>query len=59
MSAFVDNVFDTHSVINYALGQADTYAVGIVNPPTVQQNQYTFRPRTVGVTATWRMGPGH
>jgi len=59
VSAFVDNVFDTHSVINYALGQADTYAVGIVNPPTVQQNQYTFRPRTVGVTATWRMGPGH
>ncbi len=59
VSAFVDNVFDSHTVINYALGQADTYAVGIVNPPTVQQNQFTFRPRTVGVTATWRIGPGH
>jgi hypothetical protein len=43
-------------VTNYALGAVDPY-----NPagsPTVQQNQYTFRPRTFGITATWRTGPG-
>ncbi|HUA89925.1 MAG TPA: TonB-dependent receptor [Steroidobacteraceae bacterium] len=47
LAAFCDNLFDTHTVTNYALGQTDgTY--------TPQQNAYTFRPRTVGITATWR-----
>jgi hypothetical protein len=46
---------DTHTVTNFALGQTDPY-----NPagsPSQQQNQYTFRPRTFGVTVTWH-GPG-
>jgi hypothetical protein len=56
LTPFIDNLFDNHTVTNYALGQLDPY-----NPagsPTPQQNAYTFRPRTFGITATWRSGPG-
>jgi outer membrane receptor protein involved in Fe transport len=45
LAAFCNNLFDSHTVINYALGQTD----GTVTP---QQNAYTFRPRTVGLTFT-------
>ncbi len=46
LAVFCDNLFDSHTVNNYALGQTDgTY--------TPQQNAYTFRPRTVGLTFTW------
>jgi hypothetical protein len=55
VSAFMDNVFDSHTVLNYQMSQFDSYATGIT-PPTVQQNQYTYRPRTVGITATWKIG---
>lgn len=57
VAAFVDNLFDSHTVTSYALGQSDPH-----NPagsPTVQQNQYTYRPRTLGITATWRLGSAH
>jgi iron complex outermembrane recepter protein len=47
LALFCDNLFDSHTVTNYSLGQTDGNS-------TPQQNQYTFRPRTVGVTATWR-----
>ncbi|HVP33782.1 MAG TPA: TonB-dependent receptor [Steroidobacteraceae bacterium] len=56
ISPFIDNVLNSHTVTNYALGQTDPY-----NPngsPSQQQNAYTFRPFTVGVTATWRVGGG-
>jgi hypothetical protein len=56
VTPFIDNLFDSKTVTNYALGAVDPY-----NPagsPTVQQNQFTFRPRTFGITATWRAGPG-
>jgi len=47
LAAFCDNLFDSHTVNNYSLGQTDgTY--------TPQQNAWTFRPRTVGITFTWR-----
>ncbi|MBV9621553.1 MAG: TonB-dependent receptor [Gammaproteobacteria bacterium] len=46
VSAFMDNVFDSHTVLNYALVQPTP---GVLP----QQNQYTFRPRTIGITATW------
>lgn len=47
LALFCDNLLDSHTVNNYILGQTDgTY--------TPQQNAYTFRPRTVGVTFTWR-----
>jgi outer membrane receptor protein involved in Fe transport len=49
VAAFVDNLFDSHTVTNYALGQPGA-------TPTVQENDYTYRPRTIGVTATWRIG---
>ena len=52
LAAFCDNLFDSHTVNNYILGQTD----GNFTP---QQNVYTFRPRTVGITATWHLGAGH
>jgi len=49
ISAFADNLFNSHTITNYQLGQIDGYSP---NPPHEQQNQYTFRPRTIGLTAT-------
>ncbi len=49
VAAFVDNLFDSRTVTNYALGQPGA-------TPTVQENDYTYRPRTIGITATWRIG---
>jgi outer membrane receptor protein involved in Fe transport len=46
LAAFCDNLFDSHTTNNYILGQTD----GNFTP---QQNVYTFRPRTMGVTLTW------
>jgi iron complex outermembrane receptor protein len=45
LAAFCDNLFNSQTVTNYALGQTD----GTTTP---QQNAYTFRPRTVGLTFT-------
>jgi iron complex outermembrane receptor protein len=45
---FIDNLFDTHVVTNYDF---------TIDPGTGDsrlQRQYTFRPRTYGVTATYR-----
>jgi iron complex outermembrane receptor protein len=56
LTPFVDNLFNSHVVTNYALGQVDSY-----NPagsPSQQQNAYTFRPRTIGLTAIWHVGAG-
>jgi iron complex outermembrane recepter protein len=53
ISAFCDNLFDSHTLVNYAQGQIDSF-----NPagaPTPQQNNFTFRPRTFGITATFKM----
>ena len=43
LALFIDNLSIRHTVNNYALGQTD----GTLTP---QQNTYTFRPRTFGVT---------
>jgi len=48
-TAFIDNLFDSHTVTSYALGQPALAA-------TVQENDYTYRPRTLGVQAVWRIG---
>ncbi len=53
LALFIDNLFDTKTVTNYQTSQNDA------NSPTglsasVQQNSYTFRPRTIGITATYR-----
>jgi iron complex outermembrane recepter protein len=63
VTPFIDNLFNTHVITNYALGQMDPYNPcqqrGAPNcAPTVQENDYTFRPRTFGITATWHAGPG-
>jgi hypothetical protein len=55
LTAFVDNLSNSHTILNYQMSQADTYVTGIT-PPTVQQNQFTFRPRTFGLNAVWKVG---
>jgi len=59
VSAFIDNLFDAHpdlppSALNYPHSDIDTVA-----PPgqaaSVLLRRYTYRPRTVGLTATYRM----
>jgi len=52
VSAFIDNLLDTHTMTNYQLSQPDSYAN---SPPADQVNAYTFRPRTFGLTATFKM----
>jgi outer membrane receptor protein involved in Fe transport len=52
VSAFVDNLTNTHPVLNYALVQNDTNNPN--GPPPPQENDFTYRPRTVGITATFK-----
>ena len=52
LAAFVDNLFNSHTITNYQLGQADSFNPV---PPTLQQNQYTFRPRTFGLNASMHL----
>jgi outer membrane receptor protein involved in Fe transport len=49
LSAFVDNLFNSHTITNYQLGQLDGFNA---DAPHQQQNHFTFRPRTFGLTAT-------
>jgi iron complex outermembrane recepter protein len=52
LALFVDNLLDSRTFTNYQLSQVDAN-----NPNgtlSVQQNAYTFRPRTFGITATYR-----
>jgi len=56
VTPFIDNLFNTHVVTNYALGTVDPY--NPAGPPPIQQNNYTFRPRTFGITATWHVSGG-
>ena len=54
VSAFVENLTNSHTVTNYQLGSADYFNPD--GPPSVQENDYTFRPRTIGITGTLRIG---
>ena len=58
VSLFVDNLFDSHTTINYQLSQIDAnnpaYLANPLVPQSVQENDYTWRPRTFGITATFR-----
>jgi iron complex outermembrane receptor protein len=56
VAAFVDNLFDSRITTNYALVQSDTNnpSFNRLVPTSVQQNDFTFRPRTIGITATYR-----
>lgn len=49
---FIDNLFNTHTVVNYDF-TIDPNLDG-TTALTPLQRQYTFRPRTYGVTATFR-----
>jgi hypothetical protein len=49
LAAFVDNLFNSHTITNYQLGQADSFNPNYLSE---QQNQYTFRPRTFGLNAS-------
>jgi iron complex outermembrane receptor protein len=52
IALFIDNLFDSHRVTNYALGQPALVS-------TVQENDYTYRPRTIGINASWHVGTAH
>ena len=53
VAAFVDNLVDSHTITNYMKGQADSF--NWAGPPHEQENQYTYRPRTFGLTATMHL----
>jgi outer membrane receptor protein involved in Fe transport len=59
VSLFCDNLFDSHTTINYELSQLDAnnpaYTANPLAPTSVEQNAYTWRPRTIGITATVRL----
>ncbi len=48
IAAFVDNLTDTHTVTNY------NWSIDPGDGESRLQRQYTFRPRTVGLTFTYR-----
>jgi outer membrane receptor protein involved in Fe transport len=59
ISAFCDNLFNSQTLVNYAQVQIDSfnpsYIANPLAPTNVQQNNFTFRPRTFGITATFKM----
>jgi iron complex outermembrane receptor protein len=56
VAGFVDNLFDSRVTTNYALVQSDILnpSFNRLVPTSVQQNAFTFRPRTIGITLTYR-----
>ena len=49
IAAFVDNLTDTHTVTNY------NWTIDSGRRPRIRcERQYTFRPRTIGLTFTYR-----
>jgi outer membrane receptor protein involved in Fe transport len=51
-SLFIDNLLNSHTTTNYERTFIDSNYPGV--PPGPQYNNYTFRPRTFGITATFR-----
>jgi iron complex outermembrane recepter protein len=51
ISAFCDNLFNKFPIINYAQTQVDPNDLAL----RPQENDFTWRPRTVGITATLRL----
>jgi iron complex outermembrane recepter protein len=60
ISGFIDNLFDTHTTTNYNFQGVDGFGPEIPGPygsapvATPLYRNFTFRPRTFGVTATYR-----
>ncbi|MBS0388436.1 MAG: TonB-dependent receptor, partial [Proteobacteria bacterium] len=48
VAAFIDNLTDTHPVTNY------DFSISAGDPFNTTQRNYTFRPRTIGLTFTYR-----
>ena len=53
VAAFVDNLADTHVVTNYDLSIVHGDARNPVDAANTVQRNYTFRPRTIGLTFTY------
>jgi iron complex outermembrane receptor protein len=51
VSAFVDNLLDTHTTTNFNYQGVDPYTIPA---PTALYRNFTFRPRTIGITMTYR-----
>jgi outer membrane receptor protein involved in Fe transport len=51
VSAFVDNLLDTHTTTNFNYQGVDPYQSPA---PTALYRNFTFRPRTIGITFTYR-----
>jgi len=52
VSAFIDNLLDTHPITNYNYQPTDGYGPQPAASPLYRN--FTFRPRTVGLTVTFR-----
>jgi outer membrane receptor protein involved in Fe transport len=53
VSVFIDNLLNSHTVTNYERSFTDGYNPALVVPGP-QYNYYTFRPFTIGLSATYR-----
>ncbi len=53
ISFFVDNLFNTHTTTNYGIWGINPYYPGAAPVPPAYNN-FSFRPRTFGLTATYR-----
>ena len=49
---FVDNLLNSHTTTNYERSAIDS-GNPVYPPPGPQHNNYTFRPRTFGITVTF------
>ncbi len=54
LALFVDNLTNAHPITNYERSFTDSFNPNQGSVPLPQYNQYTFRPMTVGLTATFR-----
>ncbi len=52
-SLFIDNLFDSRTTTNYLNTVVDPYFPGD-NPPGPMYSNFTFRPRTIGISASFR-----
>jgi iron complex outermembrane recepter protein len=52
VSAFIDNLFDAHPTTEFNYTGVDPYTPN--TPPTPLYRNFTFRPRTFGITLTYR-----
>jgi outer membrane receptor protein involved in Fe transport len=55
VSAFVDNLFDVHVVSPPSADPHTRVDVANPSPPSVLIRAYALRPRTIGITATYRL----